>query len=275
MGNPGDPLTIFTDTNCDGVNDAFVTIDLERDGWAGYSGNNGAGTYLGVTRGFPDPKRTYKALEFVLDRAWDSQWALNASYTLSWSKGNAEGPVTSDFNFADAGRTEAFDDPWVNYAADGYLPNDRRHQFKLRGSYGLGEHWQFGATLSAASGRPISAFGVGNPFDGQSFHSFAVCVSNCGASVPVNQRVYEVRGRGNEGRTPWTFNLGAQVTFLQKFDVADLRVKFSVYNLLNQERVTEVNENYQTAIGNVNAEYGMATDWQSPRYATLTLNLDF
>ena len=114
MGNPGDPLTIFTDTNCDGVSDAFVTIDLERDGWASFSGNNGAGTFLGRISGFPDPKRTYKALEFVLDRAWDDKWSLNASYTLSYAEGNAEGPVNSDFNFADSGRTEAFDDPYVN-----------------------------------------------------------------------------------------------------------------------------------------------------------------
>ncbi len=27
MGNPGEPLTILTDTNCDGENDALVTID--------------------------------------------------------------------------------------------------------------------------------------------------------------------------------------------------------------------------------------------------------
>ena len=27
MGNPGEPLTVFTDTDCDGENDGFVTID--------------------------------------------------------------------------------------------------------------------------------------------------------------------------------------------------------------------------------------------------------
>ena len=30
MGNPGEPLTIFTDTNCDGENDGFVTIDTAQ-----------------------------------------------------------------------------------------------------------------------------------------------------------------------------------------------------------------------------------------------------
>ena len=72
------------------------------------------GNYVGDV-GFRSPKRTYKALEFMIDRAWDDKWSLNATYTLSYSKGNAEGPVNSDTNFADTGRTEAFDDPWVNY----------------------------------------------------------------------------------------------------------------------------------------------------------------
>jgi hypothetical protein len=65
---------------------------------------------------------------------------LNASYTLSFSEGNAEGPVNSDTDFADTGRTENFDDPWVNYGGNGFLPNDRRHQFKFRGAYGFNDH---------------------------------------------------------------------------------------------------------------------------------------
>jgi hypothetical protein len=280
MGNPGDPLTIFTDTDCNGPggtqgdNDAFVTVDLSQDGWAHFSANNGGGTYLGFTSGFPEPKRTYKALEFALDRAWDDRWAMSASYTLAWSKGNAEGPVNSDFNFADSGRTEAFDDPWVNFAGNGYLANDRRHQVKLRGSYGLGEHWRFGASLGASSGRPMSKIGVGNDVDGQSFHSFMICVANC--TAPVGQRVYEVHPRGTDGRTPWIFDLGLNVTYEYSFSVADLQLKLSVYNALNQERETDTIEVLQSTIGaQPNAAWGLGTGYQTPRYATLTLKLDF
>jgi hypothetical protein len=280
MGNPGDPLTIYSDTNCNGAggtqgdNDALVTVDLSRDGWAHFTGNNGGGTYMGFTSGFPEPKRTYKALEFVLDRAWDQQWALNASYTLAYSKGNAEGPVNSDFNFADSGRTEAFDDPWVNFGGYGYLANDRRHQVKLRGSYGLGEHWRFGASLNAASGRPISRMGVGNDVDGQSFHSFMICTANC--TAPVGQRVYELHPRGTEGRTPWLFDLGLNVTYEHSFAVADLQVKLTVYNVLNQEREVEVNEIFQNSItGTPISSYGLGQAYQSPRYATLTMKLEF
>ena len=69
-------------------------------------------------RSTPIPtSRDYKALELQVDRAWDGKWGFNASYTLAYGRGNAEGPVNSDTDFADAGRTENFDNPWVNYRA--------------------------------------------------------------------------------------------------------------------------------------------------------------
>jgi hypothetical protein len=291
MGNPGDPLTIFTDTDCNGPggaqgdNDGWVTVDLATNGWAYFSSPNGGGTYMGTITGFPEPERTYKALELVVDRAWDSKWSLNASYTLAYSEGNAEGPVNSDFNFGDSGRTEAFDDPWVQIGGNGYLPNDHRHAFKLRGSYGIGESWRIGTSMSAISGRPISAQGVGNPFDGHSFHSFYVCTANC--TAPVGQRVYEFNPRGSEGRTPWVYDVSANVTWQRSLGFADAQVRLTVYNLLNQQKSREAEDRYQRTIGGTTCgipsecgagqhhEFGLATTYQSPRYAQLTVKLDF
>jgi hypothetical protein len=271
MGNPGRPLTVYTDTNCDGENDAYVTIDTARAGWALFDDD---GNYVGEV-GYPKPKRDYKAIEFMIDRAWDNTWSMNASYTLAFSKGNAEGPVNSDSDFDDTGRTENFDNPWVNYGADGYLPNDRRHSFKLRGSYAVSQNWELGATFSALSGRPISAIGSGNPFDGTNYWSFFICTQNCTSDVP-SERVYELRGRGNEGRTPWLFDVGANVTYRYSFSAADLKVKLSVYNLLNQQRPTQVIDRLEPDIGFIDTEfYGLGDGFQRPRYATLTFNLDF
>ena len=280
MGNPGEDLTIFTDTDCDGENDALVTIDTSQAGWALLDDN---GDYVGEA-GFPEPRRTYKAVELVLDRAWDKTWSLNASYTLSYSEGNAEGPVNSDTNFADSGRTEAFDDPWVNYNGFGYLPNDHRHQFKLRGAYALNDNWQFGATLSVLSGRPISAFGVGNPFDGTNYRSNFICVERCGLNpetpdpddaYPPSQRVYVEGGRGEGGRTPWIYDIGASVTYTRSFGLADMEVKLAVYNLLNQQRALEADDDLETDIGSINDEWATENAFQSPRYAYLTLKFDF
>jgi hypothetical protein len=263
MGNPGEPLTLLTDTNCDGENDALVTIDTGNAGWAMFDED---GNYIGDV-GYPKPKRDYKALEFMIDRAWDDRWSFNATYTLSFSKGNTEGPVNSDTNFADAGRTEAFDNPWVNFGGVGYLPNDRRHQIKLRGAYAIGDSWEVGASLAVRSGRPISAFGSGNPFDETVFDSFFI--------FNTETEEWELHKRGDEGRTPWLYDLGVNVTYRHSFSVADLKVKLQVNNLLNQQRATEVDEFLGSVPMEPDSEYGIGTGYQAPRSALLTVKLDF
>jgi hypothetical protein len=270
MGNPGDPLSVYADTDCDGTSDGFITIDTSQAGWSLYDDD---GNYIGET-GYPTPERTYKALEFALDRSWDDVWSLNSSYTLSYSEGNTEGPVNSDTNFSDTGRTEAFDTPWVNFRGEGYLPNDHRHQFKLRGAYGFNENWQIGASLIAQSGAPINAFGVGNPYHTKNYRSFFVCVTNC-TSPNLSEREFEYRPRGSGGRLPWTYNLGLSVTYLKSFNDVDLKAKFAVYNVLDQQRTVGVNERLETSLGFINPSYLQGTSYQTPRFAQFLVTLDF
>jgi hypothetical protein len=268
MANPGEALTVFADTDCDGEFDDWVTIDTSTEGWARYVD----GVYVGDT-GFPSPERTYKAIEFMLDRAWDDRWSMNASYTLSYNEGNTEGPVNSDTNFSDTGRTENFDTPWVNFNAVGYLPNDHRHQIKLRGAYGIGEHWRIGANLNARSGSPINQFGDGVPFDDKVYRSYYVCVQNC-TGAP-SERVFEHRGRGSAGRLPWIVDLGLSVTYETSFDDFDLAAKFAVYNVLNQQRVLGVEEDLEPNVGTWDPNWGIGQSYQSPRYAQFLVTVDF
>jgi len=276
MANPGEKVTVWGDTNCDGATDGWVTVDTAREGWAMYDDE---GNYLGQ-RGWVKPKRTYKALEFQLDRAWDEKWTMNASYTWSKSEGNAEGPVNSDTNFGDTGRTENFDDPWVNLGGYGPLANNREHQIKLRGTYALNENWQVGATLDASSGGPITGFGTGNPYDAQKYHSYFICVAACDTAQPV----YEASPRGGYGEMPWTYDVGASVTYLQSFGRSNLRVKFAVFNLLNQQRTVRVDQELQPSVGMreddptqplLNEFFGVGYGFQQPRYAQLTVTVDF
>ena len=269
MANPGKDVTIFSDTDCDGKNDGFVTVDTSKGGWAIFDAD---GNYVRDV-GYSEPRRTYKALELDIDRAWDGKWSLNAAYTLSFSRGNAEGPVNTDTDFGDTGRTENFDDPWVNYGAYGPLPNDHRHQLKLRGSYGFADGWRVGATLNAQSGRPVSAFGAGNPFDGTSYHSFFICTANCDSQTDA---VYQLFERGSQGHTPWTFDLSTNITWQHSFGPAAMQVKLAVYNLLNQERVLEVDEQLDSTVPDSRHDsFGQGTTFQSPRYGQLTLQLKF
>jgi hypothetical protein len=155
----------------------------------------------------------------------------------------------------------------------GYLPNDHRHQFKVRGSYGFFSDWRFGLTLDAQSGRPISAFGTANPFDGTTYHSSFICTANCDSATDA---VYQLYSRGSGGRTPWTYDLSANVTWQHQFGLADVQVKLAVYNLLNQERVLEVDEELDSTVPPLrNDSYGQPTAYTSPRYGQLTLQVKF
>jgi outer membrane receptor protein involved in Fe transport len=281
MANPGQKVTVWGDTNCDGEADGYVNVDTSKEGWAMYrqDGVDADGdpimTYIGQ-RGWVKPKRTYTALEFQLDRAWDEKWAFNASYVLAWNRGNAEGPVNSDTNFDDTGRTENYDDPWVNFGGNGFLPNDRRHQLKLRGTYAITPHWQVGANADIHSGGPITGFGVGNPFDASNYHSYYVCVENCDSDFSAD-RVYVHSARGARGRLPWTYTFDASLSYILPFEGGgDLRVKLAVYNLLNQQRKVQVDQDLQSAISNeTDATFGLPIGFQAPRFTQLTVSLNF
>jgi hypothetical protein len=283
MANPGRPVTVWGDTDCNGTM-GYITIDTAKQGWAMYDSD---GNYLGQT-GWVKPKRKYYAMEFDLDRAWDGKWSLNASYTLSWNMGNAEGPVNSLTNFDDTGRTENFDNPWVNYAGYGPLSNARRHQFKFRGAYAINDHWRLGAVADIHSGSPISGLGSGNPFDETNYYSYFICVDKCGnipgqydadgdpVPYPSGQRVYVHSPRGSYGHTPWIYNLDASISYLTKIKDSNLVVKFAVYNLLNQQRTTTVEEQLQGDISNfTNPTWRQTIGFQQPRFMQLTVSVDF
>ena len=274
IGNPGETLTIWGDASIGCATEGWITIDTSKDGYI-MDGSN-------QVVGYSKPKRTYTALEFQIDRAWDDKWAFNASYLWSKSEGNHEGPVNSDTGYADTGMVQHWDHP-ANNQDYGPLFNDHRHQIKLRGAYKLNEMWSFGATLTAQSGGPITALGVSWPEDGRGAASYVtegsgggsfwLCVQNC--SGPWNQRVYKYSGRGAFGRMPWTYNLGANVTWTLPVPDVDMKLRFSVYNLLNAQEVVNVRARYEKGPGVTRGLFGTGTRWQSPRYMQMVLTWNF
>ncbi|GAB3331413.1 TonB-dependent receptor [Marilutibacter aestuarii] len=287
MANPGEDVTVWGDTDCDGVDDGYLTVDTSKMGYWTESDNyafvNGEWEYVDSTptgqRGWVKPRRTYKALEFQVDRAWDGKWAFNAAYTLSWNEGNAEGPVNTDTNFGDTGRTENFDDPFVNYRGDGPLANDHRHQIKLRGSYAFNDNWSVGATLDARSGGPITAFGVGNPYNWKSYHSYFICVENCtppegaqeGDTWSTADRVFEHSPRGGEGNMPWIIDVGMSLGYERAFSFGTFEARLSVYNLFNRQEPVWVYQDLEPGVGDRDEYFGKERFLQSPRYGQLTL----
>ena len=283
IGNPGKDLTIWGDASLGCDTEGWITIDTSQDGYI----KGGSGEVIG----YFEPKRTYKSVELQLDRAWDGVWAFNASYIWSKLDGNHEGPVNSDTNYGDTGMVQHWDHP-ANNEDYGPLFNDRRHQIKLRGSYSPNEQWSFGAMFTAMSGAPINMFGVTWPDDtlgGASFvtegsggGTFWHCVQNCfgvddngDPLYTYDERVYEYAGRGAGGRTPWTYNLGANVTWTLPVDGIDLTARLSVYNLLNNDEVINVRQRYEMGPGVSRGLHGTGTRWQSPRYTQLVVTWNF
>lgn len=265
--NPGETNTLWCpDTN------SWITFDNSTDGYQA--------TGSGAIMGYKKPRRTYKAVEFQIDRAWDDKWAFNASYLWSKSEGNMEGPVNSDTGYADTNLVQYYDHPAVNERY-GVLFNDHRHQIKLRGSYKLNDMWSFGATLAAVSGGPITAYGVRWPNDNRSAGgpgefsgggSGWLCVSGCG-SYTTRELVYTPRGAF--GRMPWVTDLGASVTWTLPLEGVDLKARLAVYNLLNRQVEVNVHSRYESTPGTAMPYFGQGTVWQSPRYMNLVVTWNF
>lgn len=264
--NPGETATLW----CESTND-WVEFDSSEEGYIA----SGSGALMGYKK----PKRTYKAVEFQLDRAWDDKWFFNASYLWSKSEGNIEGPVSSDTGYADTNLVQYYDHPAVNERY-GVLFNDFRHQIKLRGGYKLNDTWSFGTTLSARSGGPITAFGVVWPNDNRGMGpgefsgggSGWLCVANC-SDWRTRELVYTERGAF--GRMPWVWDVGASVTWTLPVEGIDLKARFSVYNLFNNQAVVNVHSRYERQPGVRMPYFGQGTVWQAPRYMNLVVTWSF
>lgn len=270
-----------------------ITIDkaIRANGWDGPHGNvylltnpatdietyydtDGDGTLEPVSisadsLGYPDPERIYHAVDFNLNKAWDDVWSLDFTYTWSKSSGNAEGYVKSDNGQDDAGLTTDWDFPYLMDGAEGYLPNDRRHSFKLYGSYAITENFSVGVNTTLTSGRPISGFAHGLPEGyGDGFDEYAY-----GQTYYLGDDNSVFLPRGSFGRTPWISKF--DITFKYDLDLGgtDISLQADIFNALNAQGVTEVDEDQND--GTPNPGFLLPTGFQTPRYVQFSASFKF
>ncbi|MNI38518.1 hypothetical protein D3C73_926650 [compost metagenome] len=164
------------------------------------------------------------------------------------------------------------------------LFNDFRHQFKLRAAYALNKQWSFGTTLQVQSGGPITAYGVMWPNDSIAGGSTSsegsgggtgwLCVANC--SGPYDKRQFEYSPRGAFGRLPWTWTMGANVTWRLPVEGIDLSARLSVYNIFNNQKTINVHQRYEAQPGQYRENtFATGTRWQAPRYTQLVVTWNF
>jgi hypothetical protein len=280
--NPGREATFLIDIDGDGT---FETVNLDAD-----------------TLG-PKAKRTYKAVEFFVEGSWD-KFFLQGSYTWSKSYGNTEGGVKSDIGQDDTGTTQDFDYPELTIGSLGYLPNDRRHSFKLFGNYEITDEWSVGASLLVQSGRPINCFGF---LDGAVISHYANGYFSCdpgqtypryilnpnynpnvaaSASNPrtITNPLWRSGGnngttivpRGSAGRTEWQRTLDLNVAYKPNWADGHLTMKMDVFNVLNEHAVTTVIEQGENAAGEPQPDrYKSPTGFQTPRSVRFMVQYDF
>lgn len=237
----------------------------------------------------PKGENTYHSVQLQWNHASD-RVTYTAQYVWAQSFGNFEGAVKSDIQQADAGVTQDFDFPALMDGANGYLPNDRRHVFKFFGNYSITDNLTAGWNASAASGRPLSLFGQGYPDNaadvygsyGDTFYLFTnSCnlagggVGACPAGAAQADKIYTKNSRGSGGRTPWNFTFDASLTYGFEVSDIDMEASLQVFNVLNIQEPTSINEHVETSEGVANEWYGAAYAWQRPRYVRLSLQARF
>lgn len=227
-------------------------------------------SYFGLT----SYRRKYQGIEFTLDREFDDVWEMSFSYTWSRSIGTAEGYVQSSLNQGDAGTTQDFDTASLTRGAYGYLPNDRRHQFKLSGRYALNANFSIGLVGTLASGRPISCMG----YVPQSASDYGEAqFAQPSSFYCLNEKgVPELHRRGSMGRTPWASQFDLKLMYTQKMSQgAFLSLQADIFNVFNQQSAIEVDEFGDATEFHRNANYGTPTAFSTPRYVRLTARYDF
>ena len=215
------------------------------------------------------------------ERAFDGKWGLAASYTLSFLRGNYEGTVKSDAGNGaqvDAGTTQDFDLPGLEEYATGYLPNDRRHAFKIQASYMLLPGLLVGVNGVVQAPRKYGCIGfypssgtILNDPDASAYGAASrYCVDpTTGQSRPVP------RGSAFEG--DWTSDVDVQIHYtVPKFNQyvpAGLTFRAEVFNIFNKSSVTQNDEVGDTGPGQASPTYGQPLLYQQPRYVRFGFDL--
>lgn len=190
----------------------------------GVAGTLGQATLPDGSFAMPALERTYDAITLSARKALRDGWLLGASYTFSSLRGNYAGLFVSENRGQLGNATSAADYPQVLANANGPLPGDSRHAFKLDGAWVAAldakTSLQLGAAIRAQEGGPTNYLGAifGYP-------------------------VIFILPRGSGGRLPWLTQVDARAALARDLGAGtSVEVSLEAFNLLNTQTVTATNE---------------------------------
>lgn len=204
-----------------------IIDDLSADGSTLFIGNPGKG----IASSFPAPARDYDALTLYFQKAFADLWLAQASYTLSYLRGNYSGLFRPESGELHPNYSTDFDLEELLINRMGPLPGDRTHEIKVYGAKAFelpgGMVLDLGLTLRTRSGAPTSYLGS-HPLYGPG-------------------EVF-ILPRGGGERTPWVHGVDAHVGYA--FTLAkdsQLMVTLDVFNAFNFQQAIAVDEAYTYA----------------------------
>ncbi|HEV8199712.1 MAG TPA: TonB-dependent receptor [Candidatus Polarisedimenticolia bacterium] len=252
---------------------------------------------------FPKPERTYKALEAIYTKRLDPHWSLFANYRLSRLEGNYEGLFRNDNGQSDPNITSLYDFPnsplMQGQFIKGPLPSDATHVVHIFPSYIFESKLRLGANLSWSSGFPRTSM-LAHPIyqnagevpgidpiysywvdDGtgtltlSSTNNLATALADPNAASNIFLSSYTPVKRGNLGRTPdlWTLDLHADYPIA--IGKTSLSVMFDVFNVTDQDTVTNYNDNIELTAGVTDPDFLQPLTFQPPRTVRLAARWSF
>jgi hypothetical protein len=212
---------------------------------------------------FDDPVHKYNSLEFTLNRRVAS-WAAMASYRWSRLRGNFEGFYRDDNGQSDPGISSLYDFPTndpsytaigvprfgypgdIRFLGDknGILPLDRPHQIKLYANR-TWAGFNLGTGINLSSGKPLTPMAA-NPNYGSK------------GEIPVLARGSGIQTiDGFKKRTPFESQVDLQASYALRM-AGERRVTLltDVFNVFNERRVLNYNQNTQLDNGPADPDFG-------------------
>ncbi|MFQ5876501.1 MAG: carboxypeptidase regulatory-like domain-containing protein [Acidobacteriota bacterium] len=169
----------------------------------------------------------YKSIQLQVTKRLSRKWQMDASYTYSRARGDAE-------NFASL----LGDDPATTALEFGYLDFDQRHVVKFNAVTFLPGDWELGGTLQWSSGLPFSEVDFFTSADNFDYFSFRRLLGRVVRGdkepefIPIrrnslrNDAVYNIDVRASKAFVLGRFNAKAFVTVQDLLNTDDLRISF-------------------------------------------------
>jgi TonB dependent receptor/Carboxypeptidase regulatory-like domain/TonB-dependent Receptor Plug Domain len=226
---------------------------------------------LDYSRTFPAPKakRTFKGVQLDATKRFSHNWQGMASYLYSKLEGNFDGEYSPFTNVgADPNITAAYDyyDFFTNgsdlntITNKGPLSNDRRHQFKVSGTYESPWKLSIGAAAYWRSGTPLTRYGYSDAYGRYEFF---------------------LTERGAEGRGPSNYDLDLHVGYPIVLGPAKINILLDVFNVMNAQRPVLVDQRWgfseadNAELTPANPRYGEAVIRTPPTSARLGVRVSF